>query len=66
MPTRTWLLYGAYGFTGRLIARHALAVGERPILAGRDARALARLAAEMGLEHRAVSLDRPEPLRRAL
>lgn len=62
----TWLLYGAYGFTGRLITEQAVALGERPILAGRNERELAALAAETGLQHRAVPLDRAEPLRQAL
>lgn len=39
-----WLLYGAYGYTGRLIAREALRRGHRPILAGRDGRKLQHLA----------------------
>ena len=37
----TFLLYGATGYTGRLIAREAVARGLRPILAGRNAAALA-------------------------
>src|SRR4249919_1305642 len=32
-----WLLYGANGYTGELIARRAVAAGERPVLAGRSA-----------------------------
>lgn len=33
---RPWLLYGAYGFTGRLLVEEALVRGHRPILAGRN------------------------------
>ncbi|HET9765594.1 MAG TPA: saccharopine dehydrogenase, partial [Thermoanaerobaculia bacterium] len=33
----SFLLYGAYGYTGELIAREAAARGLRPLLAGRDA-----------------------------
>src|SRR5215813_13399802 len=33
----TWMLYGAYGRTGRLIVNEARRRGHRPILAGRDA-----------------------------
>ena len=29
-----WLLYGAYGYTGRLIAEEAVKRGLRPVLAG--------------------------------
>lgn len=61
-----WLLYGAYGFTGRLIAERAVAAGERPVLAGRDARKTAALAERLGLDHAAVGLEDPEGLRRAL
>ncbi len=52
-----FLLYGSYGYTGRLIARRALEVGLRPLLAGRDAERVRAHAAELGLEHRAFSLD---------
>ncbi len=61
-----WLLYGATGFTGRLIAEEAVRVGQAPVLAGRSAEKLAPLAAGLGLSHRAVSLDDGPGLRRAL
>lgn len=51
-----WLVYGAYGYTGRLVAEAALRRGERPVLAGRDAGRLAAVARELGLEHRAFDL----------
>ena len=59
MSTKHVLLYGSTGYTGRLIARMAGERGIRPILAGRDERAVAAQAAELGLEHRAFSLDDP-------
>jgi short subunit dehydrogenase-like uncharacterized protein len=52
-----FLLYGSYGYTGRLIARRALEAGLRPVLAGRSAAEVAAQAAELGLEHRAFALD---------
>lgn len=52
-----FLLYGSYGYTGRLIAQRALEVGLRPLLAGRDPERVAAHAAELGLEHRAFALD---------
>lgn len=52
-----FLLYGSYGYTGRLIATRALEQGLRPLLAGRDAEKVRAHAAELGLEHRAFSLD---------
>ena len=35
---RSWMLYGAVGHTGALIARHAQQRGHRPLLAGRTTR----------------------------
>ena len=54
-----FLIYGANGYTGSLIARAAVARGHRPILAGRNAEALAALARELSLEHRTFPLDKP-------
>lgn len=51
------MIYGANGYTGRLIAAEALARGERPLLAGRRAEAVEPLAIELGLEARIFSLD---------
>lgn len=51
------LVYGANGYTGRLIVPVALARGLRPILSGRNADEVNALAAEHGLEARPVSLD---------
>jgi short subunit dehydrogenase-like uncharacterized protein len=62
----TVLIYGATGYTGRLITRMAAGYGVHPVLAGRSAGAVAALAAEHGLEHRCFSLDRPDELRRGL
>jgi len=55
-----WLLYGAYGFTGRLLAAEAIRRGHRPILAGRDPVRLRELAT--GLEQ-AFGLTDPLELR---
>lgn len=60
------LLYGATGYTGRLILEEALARGVRPILAGRNAASVAALAAPHGLESRSASLDDAAALDRAL
>jgi short subunit dehydrogenase-like uncharacterized protein len=62
----SWLIYGANGYTGALVARLAVRRGERPVLAGRSASRVGPLAAELGLEHRAFSLDDPASLRRGL
>lgn len=60
------MIYGANGFTGALLARRAADAGERPILAGRDARAVGALAQRLGLAHRIVDLADPVGLRAAL
>ena len=61
-----WMLYGAAGYTGALIAQHARDRGHRPVLAGRSAPAVATLAEHLGLQHRAVALDDPAALTAAL
>lgn len=61
-----WMLYGANGYTGRLIAQVAAGRGERPVLAGRSAERLEPLARELGLEYRVVSLDDQDRLCEAL
>jgi short subunit dehydrogenase-like uncharacterized protein len=50
------LIYGANGYTGRLIAGSAGRHGLRPILAGRRAAAIAPLARALDLEHRVFDL----------
>jgi short subunit dehydrogenase-like uncharacterized protein len=57
MTMRDWLLYGANGYTGRLIADEAVRRGLRPILAGRRADAVRPLAEQLGLPWRAFPLD---------
>lgn len=42
------LIYGANGYTGRLVVERALARGLRPILAGRNRQAVEALADETG------------------
>ncbi|MBA3766731.1 MAG: saccharopine dehydrogenase NADP-binding domain-containing protein [Acidobacteria bacterium] len=52
-----FLLYGANGYTGELVARMAKERGLRPILAGRDARKIEPLANALGLDHLSFALD---------
>ncbi|MCC8244773.1 saccharopine dehydrogenase family protein [Saccharothrix luteola] len=52
----TWMVYGAYGFTGTLVAELAVRRGLRPVLAGRDAAKVRPLAERLGLEHRVFDL----------
>jgi short subunit dehydrogenase-like uncharacterized protein len=57
--TSPYLIYGANGYTGELIAREAVRRGQRPVVAGRNGEAVRGLASELGLEHRVFSLDDP-------
>ncbi|HRI11206.1 MAG TPA: hypothetical protein PKW35_25485, partial [Nannocystaceae bacterium] len=57
-----WMLYGANGYTGRIIAAEALRRGMRPVLAGRSAAPIHALAAELGLEARVIGLGDPDAL----
>ncbi|MBB5156133.1 saccharopine dehydrogenase family protein [Saccharopolyspora phatthalungensis] len=56
----TWMIYGASGYTGRLVADLALDRGERPVLAGRDPAKLAAFAMPRGLSYRTFDLGDPE------
>lgn len=47
-----WLLYGCYGYTGKLIAKHAVEIGMRPTLAGRDEQKVKQLADELQLPYK--------------
>ncbi len=55
-PTR-WMIYGANGYTGELIAREAARRGLKPVLAGRRRESVEALARTLGLEARAFGLD---------
>lgn len=56
------LIYGAAGYTGRLIVREALARGLRPILGGRDQTKLQALARADQLRYRVAALQEPAAL----
>lgn len=55
-PAR-WMIYGANGYTGELIARAAVKQGLRPLLAGRSLEKVQKLAQELGTDAVAFSLD---------
>jgi short subunit dehydrogenase-like uncharacterized protein len=61
-----WILYGAYGFTGQLIAEEAVRRGLTPILAGRDREKLISLGEKLGLVTRVVSLTHSRELGQAI
>jgi short subunit dehydrogenase-like uncharacterized protein len=62
----SFLIYGANGYTGQLVAETAVARGHRPLLAGRSAEAVGAVAGRLGLAHRAVPLDDAGKLRGVL
>ena len=54
---KNFLIYGANGYTGELIAREAVTRGMKPILAGRSQNKVEPLAKELGLVCRTFSLE---------
>ena len=66
MKTDTFLLYGANGYTGQLIAELAQQYGLRPILAGRNAPAIADMASRLDLPYEAFELNNTQALHKAL
>jgi len=57
--SRTWMIYGANGYTGRLAARVATHRGLKPVLAGRHAGPIRSLADDLGCESRVFELHDP-------
>jgi short subunit dehydrogenase-like uncharacterized protein len=66
MASDPLLVYGAYGYTGELVARRAVERGLRPVLAGRDRRRLEPVARALDLEWRAFPLDGMRTVQRNL
>jgi short subunit dehydrogenase-like uncharacterized protein len=60
------LIYGATGYTGKLLAREARQLGLDPVLCARDESKLRALAAELSLAWRCARLDDPAALALAL
>ncbi len=57
MQNNSFLLYGANGYSGKLIARFASQYGLQPILAGRNREAISALAQQLKLDYRIVDLN---------
>ncbi|HEY2396388.1 MAG TPA: saccharopine dehydrogenase NADP-binding domain-containing protein [Rudaea sp.] len=60
------MIYGANGYTGRLIAREAARRGLKPMLAGRNRDEIAALADELGLLRRVFELSGAKEIERNL
>jgi short subunit dehydrogenase-like uncharacterized protein len=61
-----WMIYGANGYTGELIAREAKSRGGTPVLAGRSAAKVTALAKELRLSPKIFALDSPAGIAEAL
>ncbi len=61
-----WLIYGANGYTGKLTVKEARNQGMRPLIGGRSAGPLTRLAGDTGCKHVVIDLVERERLRRHL
>ncbi|MFD0309446.1 saccharopine dehydrogenase family protein [Streptomyces sp. NPDC127119] len=60
------LVYGATGYTGKLVAEHAKESGLDVVVAGRDPERVKALGDQLGVESRAFTLDDPALVRAAL
>ena len=56
-----WLIYGANGYTGALLAEEAVKRGHQPLLGGRSLAKLGPIAAQLGLE--AIAFDLGDAVR---
>lgn len=63
---RQWMVYGANGYTGRLIAKRAVALGMKPVLAGRNRDEVRALADGLGLTFRVFALEQPKRVEEGL
>lgn len=60
------LIYGATGFVGGEIAKHAILAGLNPIIAGRSQEKIDKLARELKIDIRLFSLDDPMVIEKAV
>lgn len=60
------LLYGAYGYTGDLIARQLADRGQKPVLAGRNATKVHQLGEALDCQSRSFDLTDPDRIDRRL
>ena len=59
---KRFMIYGATGYTGKLVSKAAKLAGMKPLLAGRNEARLKAIAAQHAFEYQAISLDEPEAL----
>lgn len=63
---RQLMIYGATGYTGRMVAARAKEVGLDFVIAGRDEASLLSMEATLGVEHRTFALDDSAGVQHAL
>ncbi|HEX7775721.1 MAG TPA: saccharopine dehydrogenase NADP-binding domain-containing protein [Parvibaculum sp.] len=61
-----FMIYGATGYTGKLVTRTAKALGMRPLIAGRNEARLKSVAGQHGFDYRAFDLSDTAALNEAL
>jgi short subunit dehydrogenase-like uncharacterized protein len=66
MEKKSFLVYGANGYTGELIARHASSYGMVPIIAGRSHNSIEAMAKKTGLPYLVFDVNDSVALRKAL
>ena len=66
MSRKTWILYGANGYTGTLIAEEARRRNVSPVLAGRREQAIEPLARRLGFDFKIFSLESVDAVAREL
>ena len=54
---KDWMIYGATGYSGKLIVARAVQAGLRPVVAGRSQAKVEALAQQYGLDYRVFSID---------
>lgn len=63
---KKFMIYGATGYTGRMVAEHATKFGTSVVLGGRSEGPLAELALKLGVEYRVFALDDSDLIDRSL
>jgi len=53
---KDWMIYGANGYTGKLVAQYAKARGHNPVIAGRNQKKIEKLALELQLDYMVFDL----------
>ena len=66
MSRNQWMIYGAYGYTGRRIAEEAVRRGHRPLLSGRSADKLTPVAERLGVDMAVLDLRDEDRLQSTL